>query len=61
MFPPGRAKFATKPDPTGSLTMAMTIGMVEVAFCKDCVATVESAKITSTLPWTSGDQLGTRS
>jgi hypothetical protein len=41
--------------------MAMTIGMVEVAFCKDCVATVESAKITSTLPWTSGDQLGTRS
>jgi hypothetical protein len=62
MFPPGRAKFATKPDPTGSLTMAMTIGMVVVAFFKDCVATVESATITSTLPWTSSaTSSGTRS
>jgi hypothetical protein len=31
MFPPGRARLATKPCPTGSLTTEKTIGMVWVA------------------------------
>ena len=31
MFPPGRAKLAINPLPTGSIPRAMTIGMVEVA------------------------------
>ena len=32
MFPPGRAKFVTKPPPTGSETTTNTIGIVCVAF-----------------------------
>ena len=31
-FPPGRAKLATKPEPTGSPAFAITMGMVVVAF-----------------------------
>ena len=31
MLPPGRARLATKPCPTGSLTLAKTMGMVWVA------------------------------
>ena len=31
MLPPGRAKLATNPLPTGSLSWAITIGIVEVA------------------------------
>ena len=30
MFPPGRARLTTKPLPTGSLSFAMTMGIVEV-------------------------------
>jgi hypothetical protein len=30
-FPPGRAKLATKPAPTGSLTNTKTIGTVRVS------------------------------
>ena len=30
MFPPGRARLATSPLPTGSLPLAMTIGIVLV-------------------------------
>ena len=30
-FPPGCARFVTRPDPTGSATIAMTMGMVDVA------------------------------
>ena len=33
MLPPGRARLATKPRPTGSFTSAQTIGMVLVNFC----------------------------
>jgi hypothetical protein len=29
-FPPGRAKLATKPVPTGSVLLAITIGIVSV-------------------------------
>jgi hypothetical protein len=32
MFPPGCAKLATKPLPTGSLSAAMMMGIVTVAF-----------------------------
>ena len=31
-LPPGRAKLATKPSPTGSVAAAITIGIVLVAF-----------------------------
>jgi len=31
-FPPGRARLATRPIPTGSLTNMKTIGIVELAF-----------------------------
>ena len=31
MLPPGRARLATKPLPTGSLSCAVAIGVVEVA------------------------------
>jgi hypothetical protein len=31
-LPPGRATLATSPPPTGSAPVAMTMGMVEVAF-----------------------------
>jgi hypothetical protein len=31
MFPAGRARLAMKPDPTGSLDVAMTTGIVDVA------------------------------
>ena len=31
-LPPGRARLATRPAPTGSPTIATTIGIVEVAF-----------------------------
>ena len=32
-LPPGRAKLATKPPPTGSVALANTIGTLRVAFC----------------------------
>ena len=35
ILPPGRARLATKPSSTGSLTCANTIGMVRVA-CRSC-------------------------
>ena len=38
-LPPGRAKLATKPAPTGSVTTTNTIGTVRVACCNG--ATVE--------------------
>ena len=61
-FPPGCARFATRPDPTGSATSAMTMGMVDVARLAARVATVLSTTITSTLRWTrSAANPGTRS
>ena len=32
-FPPGRARFLTRPDPTGSMICVKTIGTVRDAFC----------------------------
>ena len=52
-FPPGCARLATKPDATGSATIAMTMGMVDVARLTAWAAGVVSTTITSTLRWTS--------
>ncbi len=49
MFPPGCARLATRPDPTGSATSAMTMGIVLVARFVASAATVLSTTITSTL------------
>ena len=52
-FPPGRAKLVTNPAPTGSLTLAKTIGIVLVVFLAARAGSVEFVTITSTLSWTS--------
>jgi hypothetical protein len=49
MFPPGRARLATKPSPTASALASMTIGIVAVADLLARVAAEEPATITSTL------------
>ncbi len=48
-FPPGRAKLATSPVPTGSVTCTMTIGTVLVARFATRAAGKPTATITSTL------------
>ena len=48
MFPPGRARLCTRPEPTGSATAAMTIGMVVVACFAANAHGVKVATITST-------------
>ena len=47
MLPPGRGRPATNPEPTGSVTIANTIGMVLVAWCNAAVTAVLEQKITS--------------
>src|SRR5262245_34062066 len=41
-LPPGRARLATKPSPTGSATLVITMGMVLVAFAADGVGPPEA-------------------
>jgi hypothetical protein len=53
MFPLGRARLPTRPDPTGSLTASMTTGMVFVACLTATAPGVLAATITSTLSATS--------
>src|SRR5829696_6688261 len=48
-LPPGRAKLATTPDPTGSATPTMMIGSVDVARRAAVTAGVPQARIRSTL------------
>ena len=48
-LPPGRARFATRPAPTGSPAAAKTIGMAEVARLAARVGGVEYVTMTSTL------------
>ena len=43
-FPPGRAKLAISPVPTGSILLIMTIGMVVVAFIAAAVIGLNVAK-----------------
>jgi hypothetical protein len=51
-FPPGRAKLATSPTPTGSATFTNTMGIVGVACLAARAAGAEWATMTSTLSWT---------
>jgi len=46
-FPPGRPRLATSPNPTGSRTVPMTMGIVAVAFLAARAAGVAGAHITS--------------
>ena len=46
-LPPGRAKLATKPALTGSITCTNTIGMVRVIRCKGSYAAAGGARIMS--------------
>ena len=48
-LPPGRARLATKPAPTGSPALVITIGMVVVALLAANAAGVPEATIRSTL------------
>ena len=52
-FPPGRAKLATSPVPTGSVLVVMTIGIVLVAFLRARVRAEPSAITMSTFNRTS--------
>src|SRR6185437_14624405 len=52
MLPPGRARLATNPDPTGSPTDVMTIGIVEVARRTAITVGVAHATMTSTFALT---------
>jgi hypothetical protein len=49
VLPPGRARRAMNPEPTGSPTDTMTMGMVDVARRAAVVAGVAHATMTSTL------------
>ncbi len=53
MFPPGCARLATNPLPTGSVSCAMTIGIVEVASFTTRVSVGPGETMTSTLRRTS--------
>jgi hypothetical protein len=47
MFPPGRARLATRPVPTGSPAKAITMGMVDVARLAAVTDGVYAAMMTS--------------
>ncbi len=49
MFPPGRARLATRPAPTGSATNVATMGMVAVARLAAWAASPDEVTMTSTL------------
>ena len=49
MFPPGRARLATKPDATGSPSLPMTMGIVTVASLAERVPAEPAVTMTSTL------------
>ena len=53
MFPPGRARLATNPFPTGSVSCPMTMGIVEVASLAARVASGPTVTMISTLRRTS--------
>jgi hypothetical protein len=61
-FPPGRARLSTRPAATGSPTMAMTMGIVRVAFLSVLAGGVPAVTITSTCDLTSSEaRSGSRS
>ena len=51
-LPPGRARLATRPVPTGSPAVPKTIGMTDVACFDAMTAAVPAVTMTSTLSWT---------
>jgi hypothetical protein len=51
-FPPGRESLATKPNPTGSPTKSITIGMVDVARFASRVVSPTAQTMTSTFSCT---------
>src|SRR2546430_608178 len=53
IFPPGRARLVTNPEPTGSPTDTMTIGIADVAPRAAITEGVAHAMMTSTLALTS--------
>ena len=53
ILPPGRARLFTNPPRTGSAAVAMTIGIVVVAFCAAAIADDGTATMTSTFNCTS--------
>src|SRR5215475_8703118 len=53
VFPPGCAKLATKPLPTGSVAYAMTMGIVLVACCSGRMAADNPVTMMSTFKRTS--------
>ena len=53
MFLPGRARLATNPEPTGSLSSAITMGIVTVAALAGRVDAAPAVTIASTLRRTS--------
>ena len=62
IFPPGRARLATNPEPTGSLSNPMITGMVVVAFLAALVSAGPPVTISSTLRRTrSAARSGSRS
>ena len=61
-LPPGRARLATSPSPTGSAPLLKTIGIVEVAFFAASAESGLPAIIKSTLrPTKSAAKAGSRS
>jgi hypothetical protein len=53
MFPPGRARLATRPVATGSTTTAMTMGIVPVASLAARIAGTAAVTMTSVFRRTS--------
>jgi len=51
-LPPGRARLATRPVPTGSPAAAKTMGMTDVACMAAAIKLVPAVTMTSTLRWT---------
>jgi hypothetical protein len=47
ILPPGRARLATMPEPTGSTTLTKTIGTVRVACCSAATWGVVAATMTA--------------
>jgi len=46
-LPPGRARLATQPPPTGSIVVTNTIGTVRLACCKAPTVAPDVARMTS--------------
>src|SRR5882762_2485514 len=59
-FPPGRARLATRPLPTGSAADANTIGIIDVACCAMTTDLVPAVTMTSTLNRTHSEAISAK-